>query len=525
FHRLFPPRTTDSDEVKHLKRLEAFKQNIKITHQRDTRLIQISYEHQNPKLAADMVNVITDKYIDYNLKRKINASNEALIWIKSEIEKIRSVLKDKENELQKFRDENNLVSAEEKRELLSQSIIDLNKKITEAEITYASYTKKYQIKHPKMQQLMELMTNLNNDFSAKRKEAIENEKKFIRYNELNQEINISRSLLEHIMHREKETLISSSTNSNNISVIDHASVPYKPVRPKRTINMILSLIIGLLGGIAWAYLLELVKKHVHSSDDFTAYHIPFLGYIPVIKKYLKTHIPVYQDSFMLFNHKGVITEIFNNLRTSVLLNSELDKKTFQEKQMSKGKSIVITSFLPGEGKTLISCNLAVVLAKYKYKVLLLEGDLRKPRIKKIFKIESKHGLVDHLSEKTPLDQVIHHSSLEFLDVIHAGSSTEKPSELLGSEDFKRLIEKLEQDYEIIIIDSPPAFSVTDPIILSAIVKKTVIVSKFNVTPKNLIPVLKGKIETTQSKIIGVIINQVRDLEAVSNYYTNYYYSS
>ncbi|MBN2143854.1 MAG: hypothetical protein JW774_04435, partial [Candidatus Aureabacteria bacterium] len=173
FRRLLPVRKPESDEVKHLKKLEAFKQNIKITHQRDTRLIQISYEHQNPKLAAGMVNSITDSYIDYNLKRKINASNEALIWINSEIEKIRSTLKDKENELQKFRDENNLVSAEEKRELLKQSIIDLNEKITEAQITYASYTKKYQIKHPKMQQLMELLTNLNNDFSAKRKEAIE----------------------------------------------------------------------------------------------------------------------------------------------------------------------------------------------------------------------------------------------------------------------------------------------------------------------------------------------------------------
>ena len=113
-------------------------------------------------------------------------------------------------------------------------------------------------------------------------------------------------------------------------------------------------------------------------------------------------------------------------------------------------------------------------------------------------------------------------------MLHAGTIPENPSELLGSNAFKNLVEELEQKYEIILIDTPPVFSVTDPVILSSIVKKTVVVCKHNFTPKHLVPILKNKLELAQSKIIGVIINQVHNFESKSSYadyYSQNYYNS
>lgn len=515
---LLPDRAL-TEEEKYFMQLEAFRKVITIEHQRDTQLVSISYEHENPELAASIVNSLARTYMESNLEKKIAGSRDALGWLTAESQKMKKVLNEKENELQKFRAENNVVSVEEKREILNNTILDLSRKITEAEAIYSENTGRYRAKNPKMRQLTALMTDLNKMLADKRCEAIDNEKKFITYNELSQDIKISKNLFENILQREKETIMSSSLNSNNVSLVEDSMVPYKPVKPKRILNILLGLIVGLLGGCVWAYILEFFIMHIRTEKDITPYNVNFLGYIPFITRQGKNKN--FQDSFLLFNNKGIISELFNNLRTSVLLNAELDKKTI------KGKSIVITSFLPSEGKTLISCNLGVALAKYRFKVILVEADLRKPRMKDIFNIQKKAGLSEHLSINTPVDELVFHTPDPLLDVLHAGTIPENPSELLGSNAFKNLVEELEQKYEIILIDTPPVFSVTDPVILSSIVKKTVVVSKHNSTPKHLIPILKNKLELAQAKIIGLIINQVHNLESKSSYadyYAHNYYS-
>lgn len=509
-----------TQEEKYLMELEAFRKIIKIDHQRDTQLVSISYEHKDPELAAAIVNALAKAYMDSNLEKKIAGSREALSWLTLESQKMKKVLNEKEIELQKFRSENNIISVEERREILNNTILDLSRKITEAESIHSEYTSRYREKNPKMKQITALLADLRKMLAEKRSEAIENEKKFITYNELSQDIKISQTMLENILQREKETVMTSSLNSNNVSLIEGSVVPYEPVKPKRILNIFLSLIVGLLGGSAWAYVLEFFIMHIRSEKDIAPFNLNFLGYIPFITRQEKNKH--FQDSFLLFNNKGIISELFNNLRTSVLLNAELDKKTV------KGKSIVITSFLPSEGKTLITCNLGVALAKYRFKVIVVEADLRKPRIKEIFCIRKKEGLSDLLAEGTPLDELVFHTSDPLLDVLHAGRIPENPSELLGSNAFKNMVEQLEQKYEIILIDTPPVFSVTDPIILSSIVKKTVVVSKHNSTPKHLVPVLKRKLELAQSKIIGVIINQVHNMESKSSYadyYGHNYYSA
>ncbi len=519
-NHVFPPDESITEERRYLMQLEAFRSLIKIEHQRDTQLLKITYEHEDPELAASIVNAIADAYMESNLEKKIEGSKAALSWLASESQKMKQILNDKENELQKFRAENNMVSVEERREILNNTILDMSRKITEAESIYSEYSSRYRAKNPKMKQLTGLLTDLKKMLADKRNEAIENEKKFITYNELNQDIKISNSLLENILQREKETLMSASLNSNNVSLVEGSVVPYKPVKPKRTLNVILSFIVGLLGGCAWAYVLEFFIMHVRSEKDITPFNLNFLGYIPYITRQAKNKH--FQDSFLLFNNKGIISELFNNLRTSVLLNAELDKKSV------KGKSIVITSFLPSEGKTLISCNLGAALAKYRFKVILVEADLRKPRIREVFNITKKEGLSEHLTANTPLEDLVFHTPDPLFDVLHAGTIPENPSELLGSNAFKNLVEQLEQTYEIILIDTPPVFSVTDPVILSSIVKKTVVVCKHNFTPKHLVPILKNKLELAQSKIIGVIINQVHNFESKSSYadyYSQNYYNS
>jgi len=490
-----------------------FQTDIKVEHNKDTRLLFVSYEHKNPELAAEIINKLVSIYISKNLDRKIDASKSAVLWLSHEVDNLRSTLKRNEKSLQNFRKDNNIISADERREIMNKSIIDLSEKLTEAESRFAENKKRYRLKHPTMQQLMDLVSSLNNKLQFTRKESIAFEEKLIKYSELVREVDLTKKLLENVLTREKETLISSSIRSNNISVIEEAIPPSKKIRPKRKLNVLISLILGLLGGITLAFVAEIFKKHVRNATDFAKFGIPFLGYIPAIKKSLFAQNN-FQDNYMLLKHKGVISEIFNKLRTSVILKAGKKEK--------KGKSIVLTSFLPNEGKTFISCNLAVTLAKYNFKILILEADLRRSRIKHIFETKHQAGVSDYLLNNATLDDVIQKSSLKNLDLLLNYTIPDNPSELLGTDMFKELLPMLEQKYDIIFIDAPPVFAVTDPIILTSMAKNVIIVSKYNYTPKNLIPLMKEKLESANANILGVIINQVQDSTSTEYNSTSYY---
>jgi len=490
-----------------------FQKNIKISHIRDTRLLSVSYEHKDPILAAEIVNELIRVYIKKNLELKINASRSAVLWLSHEVDNLRNALKEKEKLLQDFRKQNNIISADERREIMNKSIIDLSQKLTEAESRFAENKKRYRLKHPKMQQLMDLISSLNNKLQFTRQESIAFEEKLIKYNELVREVDLTKKLLENVLTREKETLVSGSIKSNNISIIEDAIPPYKKNRPKRKLNILLSFIVGIFGGVGLAFLIEFFKKHIHNSEDFLKFNIPFLGYIPVIKKSIfdKNN---FQDNYILLKHKGVISEIFNKLRTSVILKAG--------KKEERGKSIVLTSFLPHEGKTFVACNLSVTLAKYNFKVLILEADLRRSRMKNVFETKHQAGISDYLLDKATLEEVIQKSPLKNLDLLLNYTIPDNPSELLGTDRFKELLPILEQKYDIIFIDAPPVFAVTDPIILTAMAKNVIIISKYNHTPKSLVPAMKEKLDSANANILGAIINQVKDTTSTEYNSTSYY---
>lgn len=508
-----PPVKDNSSEISS-DALSAFRSNIKVEHKRDTRLIVISYEHENPVLAAEIVNAITNAFVYKNLERRIKAAKDARVWLLNEIDRLYFSLNKKELNLQEFRKNNDLISADERREILDRTLFDLNQKLNDAQSRLAEYSKKYREKHPKMQQTMELVSKLNSLIKGTRNEAISFEEKLIKFNELTREVDVTNKLLENILAREKETLITGSIQTNNISVVETAFVPERPVKPRRTINVLLSIILGIIGGSLWCIMYEVLKKYIHSSEDFVNYDIPFLGYVPYIKKTILQR-STYRDSYLLFNHKGIISEIFNNLRTSVLLSSD-------ENEPKKCKSIVFTSFFPGEGKTLICCNLAVALAKFNFKTLILETDMRRSRIGHIFNVSPEQGLSDYLLGRVALDKIIVPSPLKQLDILVNVKAPQQPSELLGGEVFKNMIKELESRYDIILFDAPPVFAVTDPIILASIVKQVIVVAKYNSTPQNLISVLKERMDVARAKIIGGIINQVRSYHSQPSDYSAYY---
>lgn len=210
------------------------------------------------------------------------------------------------------------------------------------------------------------------------------------------------------------------------------------------------------------------------------------------------------------NPKSNISESYRVLRTNIQFSS-VDKKL---------KSIIVTSAAPGEGKTTNICNMAVTFAQAGNKVLLIDGDLRKPRIHRVFGVRSERGLTLAITHMDTYKDNIISSKINNLDLMLSGPIPPNPAELLASKNFKKLIELLNEDYDYILIDSPPTSPFTDAVVMSTVCDGVILVVSSGMIDKEVIKYAKEQFVNVNVKILGVILNNL-DIKSRSNY--NYYY--
>lgn len=212
------------------------------------------------------------------------------------------------------------------------------------------------------------------------------------------------------------------------------------------------------------------------------------------------------------NPKSPISEAYRVLRTNIQFSS-VDNPL---------KSIVVTSSGPGEGKTTTIINLAITFAQSGSRVLLIDADLRKPKVHKIFGFSNQQGMVNVLAQRADYKECVQKIDIENLDIITSGPIPPNPSELLASKSMKQFLEKIREDYDVIFIDAPPVGSVTDAAILSTVVDGTVLLAASGQVHIDALKRSKELLEQVKANIIGVVLNKL-DKNAHGNSYYYYYY--
>lgn len=212
------------------------------------------------------------------------------------------------------------------------------------------------------------------------------------------------------------------------------------------------------------------------------------------------------------NPRSPISEQYRTVRTNIEFSS-IDQPI---------QSIVVTSAGPSEGKSMSAANLAVVYAQQEKKVLLIDGDLRKPTVHYTFKLDNISGLSNYLVQGVGLEEITRSSDIDNLSVIPSGPIPPNPSELLGSNRMKQFMKEAKEAYDIVIVDSPPVTVVTDAQVLSNLVDGTVLVVRSKQTEIELAIRAKEALESVNARILGTILNDL-DKSASSNYY--YYYGT
>lgn len=306
----------------------------------------------------------------------------------------------------------------------------------------------------------------------------------------------------------------SGLKANNINILEPAEVPKTPIKPKKILNIALSVIFGLFGGMGLAFFLEYLDDTVRSIDDVEKLlRWPFLGNIPKIDSD-GTMSEFEKDVFVKTNPKDPIAEAYRTIRTAVALSNTEEHPV---------KSIAITSLGPQEGKTTTICNLSIVIAQNQKKVLLVDADMRKPRLNTIFNKENKSGLSTFLSSKElNLDEMIQKTDVDNLYLVNGGPHPPNPSELLSSHKYKEFITLAKERFDYVLLDTPPIAVITDALLVSQAVDGLIVVVESGKTPKRALPRIYKLLEDAKVRVIGTIINKI-SISSDNYYYYSYYY--
>ena len=399
-------------------------------------------------------------------------------------------------------------------------LTQLNNQLKEIDSQTQAETKKILAKvRGQYQAAMQREQILHDAFDKQKQEANKLNESAIEYSLLKRDVDTNRQLYEGLLEKLKEAGVAAGLKSNNFRIVDSARPPQFPVEPNIPRNLLFAALLGLASGVGLAFLLEGLDNTVRTTEQAQLISgVASLGMIPLGPKSVpegsnakRLVIATSKEAVELVTQTrphSQMAESYRALRTSLLLSN----------LGAPPKVIMVTSALPQEGKTTTSINTAFVLAQKGVRVLLIDADLRRPTIHNTLGMGPHSGLSNVLTGSTSLEQAITQTALlPNLFVLPAGTPPPNPAELLGSSDLKDMLDRLKEQYDHIVVDTPPALSVTDAVVLSPRADAVVLVIRSGQTTKQVLRRSRDVLAQVNAKIVGVLLNAV-DLSSPDYYY-------
>lgn len=360
--------------------------------------------------------------------------------------------------------------------------------------------------------------------------------KSIQYNILKRETETNKQLYDGLLQRLKEASVSAGLRASNIRVVDPAEPPVRPAKPRKLLNLAVALVIGLTLGVGLAFFQEYLDNTLKTPEDVQRYlRLPALGVIPAADANGRGRLPygygyrprkslpearTHADNgkelavtLLAADKNSAMSEAYRSLRTSVLLSTS----------GRPPRVILITSGQPGEGKTTTAVNLAMALVQLGGRVLVVDSDMRRPRIGTMLQLpNTPAGLSTHLTGQFSLEDVVVETQIPNLYAVPCGPVPPNPAELISSELMRRFLEQAAQQFSYVLLDSPPVLHVSDARILAAQVEAVILVAHGAVTPREAIKHAKEHLLQVNANLIGVVLNNLDFSAAEYRYYYHYY---
>jgi succinoglycan biosynthesis transport protein ExoP len=554
-------------EAKGADAVAVLRSRLRVEPVRDSRVVNVIVDDGDPQKAALLANTVADEFIQYNLADKLSTSHSASEWLHDQMDELSGKLATSENALFKFKRENDILTAslEDSQSMVARRLSALNDAVTrvreqraelkartaqvrelrrtfslsslpqvvaspliQAERTRAQQLSeelaeaqtRYGPDHPRILALEEKRKaalgliareeesiaraaevedrvvaetegNLETLLAGVKREAFEMNRKEVDYSRLKREEENNAKVVDLVMHRLKDVDLASLLRTNNVRLLDAAEVPGAPSSPNLRFALLLGLLLGLAAGGGAAALLEQLDNTIQGQEDLERLTLaPFLGVIPAVR-----------DSDDLFIHKmpkSPVAECLRGVRTNLLFLGT-------ERPLQK---LLVTSSGPQEGKTTAVIDLGITFAQSGQRTLLVDTDMRKPRLHRAFGLSADVGLTSVLLDEKRLGEALKATQVPDLTVLPCGPMPPNPAELLHTERFRKLVVELSRRYDRILFDSPPVAAVTDAMILAGEVDGVVLLVKAAHTSRDSVVRARRALTDVQARIVGAVLNAV-----------------
>ncbi len=479
--------------------VDRFMARISIAPVRNTQLVKINFDSPDPQLAQQVANTMALAYINSQMEARVALTEQAADWLTSRLGALKGNMEAAERKLQDYREQNSLVNTGEVEGVMAlnaRQLQDLTERQIQAQFKLSELSKRYGPKHPALVQAQSELNEAEAALGVAKGRAMDVSRKEFRLQELTREVQTNRNLYDTFFTRVKEANEAVKLETANARVVDPAVLPSVPVKPRKSLIVALAFVLSVLLGVMLAFLLDYLDHTFKGADDVEArLGVPLLGLLPLGK--FKSKVSVAQPMF-LAQDQNSFAEAMRTIRTGVVL-SGID---------NPHKIVVVTSSVPGEGKTTTSLNLALALGQME-RVLLVDADMRRPSVAKACGISGgSTGLSNVVAGAVPLEQCIHHLRDGGIDVMPAGLLPPNPLELLSSKRFAELLNELGERYDRVVIDSAPTLAVSDALVLSSLANAVIYVVKSDSTAFHSARTGIQRLQRVQAPITGVVLNQV-----------------
>lgn len=481
--------------------------NLSLVSSDQTELLELKFSSPSSRFSADVLNAIAEAYQDYLEDSKTSRVDQASSWLTEQLADIKSELKQAELELQQYRTNFGAFDAKNLTNTTEKSLSELRAAKNEANIKYKALIQRYGPKHPKLVAAKTELQIAQNELSRGSSKAVDDRGREFDLVRLEGNVESARNLYNMFLQRFQEANKSTDVRLSDATIVDYAQPSTRPhnITGVKTILLSSLLALFLCGGFI---LLRFnfdntFKSHFQVEKNLG---FPVLSILPKMSKKL-----IKGDSlYPLYRRKNcaIYTENINRIRGSL-----------QYADNGKPAHVVqMTSSVEGEGKSTLSFNLALACAHMGKKTVIIDADMRRPQLQRVIKNKNKLGLSDWLSGNCSLSEIIYECQYnEALHVIPSGTRTGSPLELLSSNGLENVIKILRENYEQVIIDSPPILPVADSIVIGRKVDGVVVVIEAQRTETKVAQQALGQLEEAGITPIGTVLSKLDDTA------TEYYY--
>lgn len=502
-----------------LEAIEWLKKNLAISERgKQTGILQLSFEGENRKQIGELLNHISQTYFLQNVERNSAEAEKSLTFLKGHLPDIKTSLTTAEDTLNRFRQDNESIDLGLEAKSTLDVMVKLEAQLNELTFKESEISQRFTKDHPAYRSLLDKRETLLKERERLNQQVQKLPKTQREVLRMTRDVEVNQQIYIQLLNKVQELSIIKAGTVGNVRILDEAQSYAKPVKPKKPLIVVLATLLGGMLSVALVLVKAALHRGVENPDEIEQIGLSVYASVPksnlqlelankLARKKRNTDLTLLAES----NPADLSIEALRGLRTSLHFAM----------MEAKNNVLMISGPAPGIGKSFVSTNFAAVAAKTGQKVLLIDADMRKGYLQQCFGLNWENGLSDLLSGKITRDVAVQSAKVENLDIITRGQVPPNPSELLMHPRFKELVDWASENYDLVIIDTPPVLAVTDPSIVGAIVGTTLMVARFGQNTVKEIDVARGRFEQAGIEVKGVILNAI-EKKASSSYGYGYY---